>query len=144
MSHLWPIQVMKLNESTLIFFLRFLVQALMFPCIDTTRVPLCTLPGPALTADPALTPSHEKKIGHRDCSRWAHCDQNSPWANGGPRAHPPSWSSVSGTILFRGASGIILAMLPEKKNWDSLPILAIFQNGHLKIWDFQYLGNYFM
>ena len=25
------------------FFLRFLVQALMFPCIGTTRAPLCTL-----------------------------------------------------------------------------------------------------
>ena len=56
---------------------------------------------------------------------------------------PPPWSSVSGTILFRGPSGIILAMLPEK-NWDSLLISAIFQNGRLKIWDFQYLGNYFM
>ena len=27
--------------------------------------------------------------------------------------HPP-WSSVSGTILFRGLSGIMLVMLPEK------------------------------
>ena len=32
----------------------------------------------------------------------------------GVPVHPP-WSSVSGTILFRGPSGIILAMLPEKK-----------------------------
>ena len=44
----------------------------------------------------------------------------SPWANGGPRATPhphphPPWSSVSGTILFRGPSEIILAMLPPKK-----------------------------
>ena len=31
-----------------------------------------------------------------------------------------------------------------RKNWDSLLISAIFQNGRLKIWDFQYLGNYFM
>ena len=31
-----------------------------------------------------------------------------------------------------------------KKNWDSLLISAIFQNGRRKIWDFQYLGNYFM
>ena len=44
MSHLWPIQVMKSNESIVIFFLIFLVQAPMFPCIDTTRAPLCTLP----------------------------------------------------------------------------------------------------
>ena len=47
-------------------------------------------------------------------------DYDSPWANGGPHAPPPPpppppWSSVSGTILFRGPSGIILAMLPEKK-----------------------------
>ena len=144
MSHLWPIQVMKLNESTLIFFLRFLVQALMFPCIDTTRVPLCTLPGPALTADPALTPSHEKKIGHRDCSRWAHCDQNSPWANGGPRAHPPLMILREWYHFVQGSLRNHISDVTRKKNWDSLPILAIFQNGHLKIWDFQYLGNYFM
>ena len=50
---------------------------------------------------------------------------------------------IMGTILFRGLSEIILAMLPEKKR-DSLLISAFFQNGRLKIWDFQYLGNYFM
>ena len=37
----------------------------------------------------------------------------SPWGNGGSRA--PTGSSVSGTILFRWPSGIISAMLPEKK-----------------------------
>ena len=57
---------------------------------------------------------------------------------GVPVHHLP-WSSVSGTILFRGLSGIILAMLPEK-NWESLLISAIFQNGRCKIWDFQYHG----
>ena len=36
----------------------------------------------------------------------------SPWANGVP-VQP--WPSVSGTILFRGPSGIILAMWPQKK-----------------------------
>ena len=42
---------------------------------------------------------------------------DSPWANGGPYAPPhpalhtqPPWSSMTGTILFRGPSGIILAM----------------------------------
>ena len=51
----------------------------------------------------------------------------SPWANGGPRA-PPPWSSVSGTILFRRLSGIILAMLPEKK----LGLTTSF--GHFSKW----------
>ena len=32
----------------------------------------------------------------------------------------------------------------RKKNWNSQLISAIFQNGRRKIWDFQYLGNYFM
>ena len=64
------------------------------------------------------------------------CFHSSPWANGGPRAPPPHTPTpVSGTILFRGPPGIILAMLPEK-NWDSLLISAIFQNGRLKILDF--------
>ena len=31
-----------------------------------------------------------------------------------------------------------------RKKWDSPLISAIFQNGRLKIWDFQYLGNYFI
>ena len=61
----------------------------------------------------------------------------SPWLNGGPHAPPPpppppQWSSFSGTILFRGLSGITLAILPEK-NWDSLLISVIFHNGCLKI-----------
>ena len=33
----------------------------------------------------------------------------------GVPVHPLPWSSVSGTILFGGPSGIILAMLPDKK-----------------------------
>ena len=40
---------------------------------------------------------------------------SSPWANRGPHVLPPPWSSVSGAILFRGPSGIILAMLLEQK-----------------------------
>ena len=34
----------KLNKSIWKFFVRFLVQALMFSCINLTRVSLCTLP----------------------------------------------------------------------------------------------------
>ena len=56
---------------------------------------------------------------------------SSPWANVNGLD-----SSVSDTILFRGPSGI-------SDDWDSLLISAIFQNGRLKILDFQYLGNYF-
>ena len=55
----------------------------------------------------------------------------SPWANGGPFATP--WSSISGTILFRGPSGIILAMLPEKK-------MGLTTNfGHFPKWPLQNL-----
>ena len=60
-----------------------------------------------------------------------------------PVQPPPPTHTHDATILFRGPSGIILAMLSEE-NWDSLLISAIFQNGRLKIWDFQYHGNYFM
>ena len=45
--------------------------------------------------------------------------------------------------FVQGPLGIILAMLPEKK-WDSLLISTTFQNGRLKIWEFHFLGNYFM
>ena len=38
---------------------------------------------------------------------------------------------LSGTILFRGLSGIILAMLPEK-NWDTQLISAILKMAALK------------
>ena len=62
------------------------------------------------------------------------CNLFSPWANGGPHAPPPPppppplWSSASGTILLRGLSGIILAMLPGKK-------LGLTTNfGHFSKW----------
>ena len=32
----------------------------------------------------------------------------------------------------------------QKKNWDSLPISAIFQNGRRDILEFQYFCYYFM
>ena len=107
--------------------------------------------------------------GHLTCQFWVKTTRFSPWAKRGspcpppppptppplplptpqPTPHPQTqptpphpWSSVSGTILFRGLSGII-SMFPEKK-WDSLLNSGIFQNGRRKIWDFQYLGNYFM
>ena len=51
------------------FFLRFLVQALMFPCTDTTRAPLCTLPWlltlhwPLITHYPTADRSHSGNMG---------------------------------------------------------------------------------
>ena len=65
---------------------------------------------------------------------------HSSWANGGP--HAPHMILLECYHLVQGA--LILAMLPENKNGDSLLISAISQNGRLKIWDFQYLGNCFM
>ena len=67
MLHLWPIQVMKLNESMVIFFLRFLVQALN---VSLHWYHKCSIVYPALTADPALTPYYPTAEGSHSGNIW--------------------------------------------------------------------------
>ena len=55
MSHLWPIQVMKLNESILIFFLEISCSGFN---VSLHWYHKGSIVYPALTADPALTPYH--------------------------------------------------------------------------------------